>query len=179
VKMDRTEYAHLLLSSVFGTRNLPLTHSLINHPIKRRITMLYKTKGQNSVRRIIAASLAVVIMSGIVMMQSCQRQQDKVMPGDENVLERDKVSSSDIVGKGTKALSAFKVKIQDEKTANELFQNIDSNGNLMRDITFPSSGLEAIYMEEGIIAMPVVKGSEQSVKKEEAMAILNALNKKK
>lgn len=44
VGMDRLQYSELLLSSVFDTCTLPLTHSFNIHPLKRRIAMLKKKK---------------------------------------------------------------------------------------------------------------------------------------
>lgn len=74
VKAD--EYSMLLLSSVFNTCNLPLTHSFIIHPIKRRIMMLHKNKTSGKLRSILATSLAVAALAGIVTMQSCEQKQD-------------------------------------------------------------------------------------------------------
>lgn len=87
VKAD--EYSMLLLSSVFNTCTLPLTHSFIIHPIKRRIMMLQKNKTSGKLRSIIATSLAVAALTGIVTMQSCEQkiENEKTTVKHENLEE--------------------------------------------------------------------------------------------
>jgi len=69
------DYSKLLLASVFNTCNLPLTHSFIIHPIKRRIMMLSKngnTKGRMAMMSVAVVS-AAAILSGTILLQSCNK----------------------------------------------------------------------------------------------------------
>jgi TonB family protein len=69
-------YATVLLSSVFNTCTLPLTHSFIIHPIKRRIMMLRKNKSASKTRGIIAAVCTLALAGGIITLQSCEQKMD-------------------------------------------------------------------------------------------------------
>ncbi|MGN6477540.1 MAG: TonB family protein [Flavipsychrobacter sp.] len=69
------DYSRLLLASVFNTCNLPLTHSFIIHPIKRRIMMLNNNgnkKGRMAMISVAILSVAV-ILSGTILLQSCNK----------------------------------------------------------------------------------------------------------
>lgn len=77
VAMKSDEYSRLLLSSVFGTCTLPLTHSFIIHPIKRRIMMLNKNKSASKKRGILAAVCTLALAGGIVTMQSCEQKAEQ------------------------------------------------------------------------------------------------------
>lgn len=72
--LNNEEYTHLLLSSVFSTCTLPFTHSFIIHPIKRRIMMLNNKNKNRGPRGLFAVVIAMVIFSGIITVQSCQRE---------------------------------------------------------------------------------------------------------
>lgn len=74
VDMQATEYSELLLASVFNTCALPLTHSFIIHPIKRRIMMLNQKKSNTVLRGIVAMASTLVLIGGIVTVQSCQQK---------------------------------------------------------------------------------------------------------
>lgn len=75
VNMDSDDYSKMLLSSVFGTCTLPLSHSFIIHPIKRRIMMLHnRTRPRKSIQILTVASI-VMLLGGIVVMQSCKQEQ--------------------------------------------------------------------------------------------------------
>lgn len=78
VGADKEDYSKLLLSSVFGTEKLQLTHSFINHPIKRRIMMLYKNQTTGKQRGILASILSITLLAGIVTMQSCEQKKAEV-----------------------------------------------------------------------------------------------------
>lgn len=80
VATDSEAYSHLLLSSVFDTKNLQLTHSFINHPIKRRIMMLYKNSRTGTTRKAVATLFAVALIGGIVTIQSCAQKQEQIKP---------------------------------------------------------------------------------------------------
>lgn len=75
-------YAELLVSSVFDTCTLPLTHSFIIHPIKRRIIMLKKHSSLSQRMRLgLSACTMTVLMTGaIVGLQSCTQQVEQVKP---------------------------------------------------------------------------------------------------
>lgn len=74
VNMSSDDYSKMLLSSVFDTCTLPLSHSFIIHPIKRRIMMLHnRTRPRKSIQILTALSIALFI-GGVVMMQSCQQE---------------------------------------------------------------------------------------------------------
>lgn len=74
VNMDSDDYSRMLLSSVFDTCTLPLSHSFIIHPIKRRIMMLHnRTRPRKSIQILTALSVALFIGGG-VMLQSCQQE---------------------------------------------------------------------------------------------------------
>lgn len=73
VGMDRLQYSELLLSNVFDTCTLPLTHSFNIHPLKRRITMLKKRKSPMAVVFGAVAVLAVgAIVFNVIALQSCK-----------------------------------------------------------------------------------------------------------
>jgi len=74
VNMEATDYSELLLSSVFKTGKLDLTHTFIDHPIKRRIMMLHKNRATGKLRGIAASVLVTALLAGIVTMQSCERE---------------------------------------------------------------------------------------------------------
>lgn len=79
VGMERERYSKLLLNSVFNTNQFQLAHSFIDHPIKRRIMMLYKNNKQRKVRGVVASVLAVVMLAGIVTLQSCEQKQAQTL----------------------------------------------------------------------------------------------------
>lgn len=68
-------YAHLLLNSVFTSKHFQLAHTFIHHPIKRRIMMLYKNNTNKKLRQVISATAAVLLIAGIVTLQSCEQKQ--------------------------------------------------------------------------------------------------------
>lgn len=76
VAIQPEAYSTLLLSSVFNTCTLPLTHSFIIHPIKRRIMMLHKNKSASKTRSIIAAVCTLALAGGIITLQSCEQKMD-------------------------------------------------------------------------------------------------------
>lgn len=75
---EKDNYAQLLLSSVFATGRIRLTHTFIDHPIKRRIMMLYKKQSKSNTRGIITIVLAGLLVSGLVTLQSCEQKKEKV-----------------------------------------------------------------------------------------------------
>ena len=80
VGMDRQQYSELLLSNVFDTCTLPLTHSFNVHPIKRRITMLKKRKSPLAIVFGGAALVAAaVVVFNVVALQSCKPKKWEVM----------------------------------------------------------------------------------------------------
>lgn len=80
VGMDRLQYSELLLSNVFDTCTLPLTHSFNVHPIKRRITMLKKRKSPLAIVFGGAALVAAaVVVFNVVALQSCKPKKWEVM----------------------------------------------------------------------------------------------------
>lgn len=80
VGMDRLQYSELLLSNVFDTCTLPLTHSFNVHPIKRRITMLKKRKSPLAiVFGSVALVAAAVVVFNVVALQSCKPKKWEVM----------------------------------------------------------------------------------------------------
>lgn len=80
VNMDAGSYSQLLLSSVFQSKQLSLAHSFINHPIKRRIMMLSKNRTTGKLRGIAASFMAVMLLAGIITIQSCERKKEAVEP---------------------------------------------------------------------------------------------------
>lgn len=79
VGMEQDGYAQLLLNSVFDSPRFQLAHSFIDHPIKRRIMMLYKNNTPKRLRSTIAALSAIVLLGGIVTMQSCEQKKAQVV----------------------------------------------------------------------------------------------------
>lgn len=69
-------YTKLLLASVFGTCTLPFTHSFIIHPIKRRIMMLHNNRKNGKIRGVVASLSALVLLGGIVTLQSCEQKKE-------------------------------------------------------------------------------------------------------
>jgi TonB family protein len=86
---DQEQYVGLLLNQHFHTQQFNLLQSFFNHPIKRRIMMLYRKKATNNKSRgatiIFSAALAV---SGIVF-----QSQTNLMAQDKT--KKDKAASSD------------------------------------------------------------------------------------
>lgn len=80
VGMEQDGYAQLLLNSVFDSPRFQLAHSFIDHPIKRRIMMLYKNNTPKRLRSAIAALSAIVLLGGIVTMQSCEQKKAQDLP---------------------------------------------------------------------------------------------------
>ena len=80
VGMDRQQYSELLLSNVFDTCTLPLTHSFNIHPLKRRIAMLKKRK---SPMAIVFGAIAILatsaVLFNVVAMQSCKPKKWEVL----------------------------------------------------------------------------------------------------
>ncbi len=73
VNANGDDYSKLLLSSVFATCTLPLSHSFIIHPVKRRIMMLKnRHKPSKALRAIVTLSL-VALVGGVVTLQSCEQ----------------------------------------------------------------------------------------------------------
>jgi len=73
VGMDRLQYSELLLSNVFDTCTLPLTHSFNIHPLKRRIAMLKKRKSPMAIVFGAVAILATgAVVFNVIALQSCK-----------------------------------------------------------------------------------------------------------
>lgn len=80
VNMDGDDYSKMLLASVFNTCTLPLSHSFIIHPVKRRIMMFHnRTRPRKSIQILTVMSI-VMLLGGVVVMQSCQTKQADVKP---------------------------------------------------------------------------------------------------
>lgn len=80
VGMDRQQYSELLLSNVFDTCTLPLTHSFNIHPLKRRIAMLKKRKSPMAIVFGAAAILATgAILFNVIALQSCKPKKWEVL----------------------------------------------------------------------------------------------------
>lgn len=75
VDTDKEQYARLLVSSLFSPCTLPMTHSFIVHPIKRRIMMLYKKTNRSSIvkKSLLVAGITGLLTGTIVTLQSCER----------------------------------------------------------------------------------------------------------
>ena len=78
VHADKESYMQLLLCSVFNTTSIPIMHSFIIHPIKRRIMMLYKKGTASPVK----AGLMVVpafflFFTLAIAVQSCNKTPDQ------------------------------------------------------------------------------------------------------
>ncbi len=79
VGMDRQQYSELLLSNVFDTCTLPLTHSFNIHPLKRRIAMLKKRKSPMAIVFGAAAILATgAVLFNVIALQSCKAKKWEV-----------------------------------------------------------------------------------------------------
>lgn len=74
------EYSNLLLQSAFKTCTIPFTHSLIFHPIKRRIMMLNKKRESNNRLKIVTVALLFAMVFGITTVQSCTEKSTDMMP---------------------------------------------------------------------------------------------------
>lgn len=87
--IDAAEYSQLLLRSVFNTCTLPMTHSFIIHPIKRRIMMLKNNSKKTPFYAGIAATaLTAFLVFNMVSLQSCKPKAWEVKQ--EGVKEHDK-----------------------------------------------------------------------------------------
>ncbi len=88
------DYSKLLLASVFNTCNLPLTHSFIIHPIKRRIMMLSKNGNTKGRMAMISAAIvsAAAILSATILLQSCNKT-EKDMSHTEKITDLSKQPS--------------------------------------------------------------------------------------
>lgn len=72
--VDAKGYSELLLSNIFNSCTLPMSHSFIIHPIKRRIMMLGK-RGSKSVRIMysgFAVCATLFFVANILWLQSCK-----------------------------------------------------------------------------------------------------------
>lgn len=70
---DRQQYAALIVAAAFGASRMPLTHSFIIHPIKRRIMMLQKNKKGSSLRPVLQVSAALLLLfPAMLAVQSCK-----------------------------------------------------------------------------------------------------------
>ena len=70
---DVASYSKLLVSSAFNTCTLPLTHSFIIHPIKRRIMMLSKNNRKTKFYfGVLAGVAALFLLFNIISLQSCK-----------------------------------------------------------------------------------------------------------
>ncbi len=71
VTVSKVAYSHLLLSTVFNTNCLPVMHSFIIHPIKRRIVMLQKREKTSPAKTaLILGSAICLFLSTAVVLQS-------------------------------------------------------------------------------------------------------------
>ncbi|MBS1774343.1 MAG: M56 family metallopeptidase [Bacteroidetes bacterium] len=110
VEMDRQEYGQLLLSETFGSCTLPLTHSFIIHPIRRRIMMLNKRKNSplGIAMGIVAVVATLILTFNIIMLQSCNKTSSYIVRGDEiKTLDQypqmpDAIEWNDYIGKHLK-----------------------------------------------------------------------------
>lgn len=73
VDMNRKEYGELLISSIFDSCTLPMAHTFIIHPIKRRIMMLNKRRNKvwGITFSIAAITLTAFMLGNMVALQSC------------------------------------------------------------------------------------------------------------
>lgn len=78
VDMNGDDYSKLLLSSVFSTCTLPLSHSFIIHPIKRRIMMLQNKHRPNRALRVLTILSLVAFVGAATAFQSCEQKQAEV-----------------------------------------------------------------------------------------------------
>jgi TonB family protein len=79
VDTTREEYTQLLLGTVFNTSCVPIMHSFIIHPVKRRIMMLQKKGDAISLKAGIAAcSMLVLFIALAICIQSCSRNTTNV-----------------------------------------------------------------------------------------------------
>lgn len=72
--VEAKAYSELLLSNIFNSCTLPMSHSFIIHPIKRRIMMLGK-RGSKSVRIMysgFAVCATLFFVANILWLQSCK-----------------------------------------------------------------------------------------------------------
>ena len=75
VNPDKEIYAQLLLSSVFNTHSVPIMHSFIIHPIKRRIIMLQKNGKAAPLRTAVQVCGALTLFMGFAVgIQSCTKK---------------------------------------------------------------------------------------------------------
>jgi TonB family protein len=99
VDSDREAYIQLLLCSAFQVSSMPLLHSFIIHPIKRRIMMLQK-KGKASVIKasvLVTASTCVFLTVGMVI-QSCNKNSGKTTSSSATTVTADVANKPDING---------------------------------------------------------------------------------
>lgn len=72
--VEAKAYGELLLSNLFNSCSLPMSHSFIMHPIRRRIMMLRKrsSKTARTLYGGFALGAAIFIMANILWLQSCK-----------------------------------------------------------------------------------------------------------
>ncbi|MEZ5015578.1 MAG: M56 family metallopeptidase [Flavipsychrobacter sp.] len=78
VNANGDDYSKLLLSSVFATCTLPLSHSFIIHPVKRRIMMLKNRRQPSKALRAIVTLSLVGLIGAVTTLQSCEQQKAEV-----------------------------------------------------------------------------------------------------
>ena len=73
---DKNAYAQLLVSSVLNTNSLPIMHSFIIHPLKRRIMMLQKSSSpaRRRLTGFITMSLSLMLLGTLALAQATHQK---------------------------------------------------------------------------------------------------------
>lgn len=172
VGMDRQQYSELLLSNVFNTCTLPLTHSFNIHPIKRRIMMLKKRSSKPIALTIglVAVIATSALLFNMVALQSCNKKEFVVLRGEElNGLSKmpkmpDAIQWNEYIGSHLKYPEEAKKKGLEGRATVRFV--IDENGRIVNpevikstDSMFSKAALDVMY------GMPKWEPAEKSGRK--------------
>lgn len=83
---DTPSYSKILVGALFHTQTLPLTHTFIFHPIKRRIMMLNKKKTPHITRSIVAIASLLILCSTLVSFQGYEPRQSFLSDDDNDTI---------------------------------------------------------------------------------------------
>jgi len=180
VHADKESYMQLLLCSVFNTTSIPIMHSFIIHPIKRRIMMLYKKGTASPVK----AGLMVVpafflFFTLAIAVQSCNKTPDQ---NTGNAGYKSTVTT--ISAKSENSVAGKAVLNYADKMPEPTY---DIKDFLARNIHYPEyarkSGIAGrvivkfIVDENGNVLQPVVLSSPDQSLSDETIRVMNTMPK--
>ncbi|WP_276134890.1 M56 family metallopeptidase [Polluticoccus soli] len=156
-------YSELLVSSAFNRCTLPLSHSFMIHPIRRRLMMLKKNGGAGKyIAGAASAVVTVALFVSVVGVQSCKEKKWEV--------NKDTIASSEMALYQAEKMPEF---------------NGDMNTYMAREIKYPLEAklkniegkviVEFVVDENGYVQGAKVKSSPDIALSLEAMRVVNSM----